>query len=158
MFREVERAGGIGTRATVGGVGVGFAVGWNIAALGAIATRLAHAYGVGLATIGLFTTAQFVVHLCMQVPAGRLADRFGARRVGLGATATLAGANALALIAPHVWLALVAKALCGFGTGLGFVGGSDYVRAAGGSALAPGVYGGGPGAAPGPPPAPLPAL
>src|SRR4051794_25907658 len=43
-------------RAAVGGVAVGMAMGWNIAALGAIATRLSHAYGVGLATIGLFTT------------------------------------------------------------------------------------------------------
>jgi MFS family permease len=141
---------GSGRRAPyLAGIGVGFAVGWNITDVGAVATDLSHAYGVGLATIGLFTTAQFVVHLCMQVPAGRLADRFGARRVGLGATAILACANALALIAPHVWLALVAKALCGFGTGLGFVGGSDYVRAAGGSALAQGFYGGGTVAAPG---------
>src|SRR5919201_3420905 len=97
MFREVERAGGIGTRATVGGVGVGFAVGWNIAALGAIATRLAHAYGVGLATIGLFTTAQFVVHMVMQIPGGRAADRFGARRVAFLGLALIAAGNAVAL-------------------------------------------------------------
>ena len=37
----------------VGGVGVGIAVGWNIAILGPIATRLTHDYGVGLTTIAL---------------------------------------------------------------------------------------------------------
>ena len=140
------------------GIGVGAAVGWNITDVGAVATDLSRAYGASLATIGLFTTAQFVVHLCMQVPAGRLADRFGARRIGLGAVTVMAGANALALIAPSTWLALLAKALCGFGTGLGFVGGSDYVRAAGGSALAQGVYGGGTVAAPGVALAVVPAL
>ncbi|MBV8256518.1 MAG: MFS transporter, partial [Actinobacteria bacterium] len=44
-----------------------------------MATRLSHAYGVGLATIGLFTTVQFVVHMLMQIPGGRAADRWGAR-------------------------------------------------------------------------------
>ena len=35
----------------IGGIGVGIAVGWNIAILGPIATRLAHAYNVSLTTI-----------------------------------------------------------------------------------------------------------
>jgi hypothetical protein len=38
------------------------AAGWNLAALGPVATRESHAYGVGLATIGLFVTVQFVMH------------------------------------------------------------------------------------------------
>lgn len=136
-------------RAYAAGIGVGFAVGWNITNVGAVATDLSRDYGVGLATIGLFTTAQFLVHMSAQIPAGRAADRFGARRVGLAACGLLAGANALALIAPTAWLALLAKALCGLGTGLGFVSGSDYVRASGGSSIAQGVYGGGTVAAPG---------
>ncbi|HEY4412989.1 MAG TPA: MFS transporter, partial [Gaiellaceae bacterium] len=93
----MQRARGIGMRAAVGGVGVALAVGWNITALGAIATRLAHAYGVGLATIGLFTTVQFVVHMLMQIPGGRAADRFGARRTALLGLACIAAGNAVAL-------------------------------------------------------------
>lgn len=61
------------------------AAGWNLAALGPVATRESHAYGVGLATIGLFVTVQFVMHGTMQVPGGRAADRWargGAPRSG----------------------------------------------------------------------------
>ena len=66
----------------VGGVGVGVAVGWNIATLGPIATRLAHVYGVSLTTIGLFVTVQFVMHMVMQVPGerGDFADRAYAKQ------------------------------------------------------------------------------
>src|SRR4029078_12326055 len=46
---------------------------------GATAARLAHTYGVGLTTIGLFVTIQFVAHMLMQVPGGRAADPFRAR-------------------------------------------------------------------------------
>ncbi|MGD0712875.1 MAG: MFS transporter [Gaiellaceae bacterium] len=137
----MERGGGIGTRATVGGLGVGFTVGWNITALGAIATRLAHAYGVGLATIGLFTTAQFVVHMSMQIPGGRIADRFGARRTALAGLAVIGAGNALSLIGPQPVYAFLGRAVVGFGTGLAFVSGSDYVRGRGGSPFLQGVYG-----------------
>jgi MFS family permease len=134
---------GIGRRAAVGGVGVGVAVGWNIASLGAIATRLSHAYGIGLATVGLFTTVQFLVHMAMQVPGGRAADRFGARRTALAGLAVIAAGNALALIAPEPLLGFAGRAIVGFGTGLGFVSGSDYIRARGGTPFVQGVYGGG---------------
>ena len=125
------------------------ASGWNIANIGAVAEPLARDYAVSLATIGLFTTALFVAHLAMQVPAGRAADRFRARRVGLAALVVLMLGNALASISPSPALALVARALCGVGTGLGFVAGSDYVRASGGSPFVQGLYGGGSVAAPG---------
>ncbi|MBD0328775.1 MAG: MFS transporter [Thermoleophilia bacterium] len=124
------------------GVGLGLAVGWNIANVGAIAEPLAHAYAVGLAAVGLLTTALFVVHMAMQVPAGMAVDRFGPRETGILAVAVLAVANGLAALAPELALGLVARALAGVGTGLGFVAGSDYVRAAGGTATAQGLYGG----------------
>ena len=57
----------------VGGIGVGIGVGWNIAVLGPIATRLSHVYGVSLAVVGAFVTVQFVMHMLMQIPGGRAA-------------------------------------------------------------------------------------
>lgn len=126
----------------VGGIGVGFAVGWNIAALGAIATRLSHAYGVSLATIGLFVTVQFVMHMVMQLPGGRAADRWGARTSALLGLVLIALGNAVSLPAPHAWLGFFGRAVVGLGTGFGFVGGSDYIRARGGSPFLQGVYGG----------------
>jgi len=118
------------------------AVGWNIANVGAVARSVADGYGVALATVGLLTTALFLVHAAMQVPAGIVVDRFGARRTGIVAGLVLCGANALALAGPSLALGLTARALGGVGIGLGFVAGSDYIRASGGSAAAQGLYGG----------------
>ncbi len=139
----------MGRRAAIGGVGVGVAAGWNLAVVGAVATRMSHAYGVGLATIGLLTTTQFVVHMAMQIPAGRSSDRFGARSTALAGLAAIAVGNAVALPSASVGLAFVGRAVVGFGTGLAFVSGSDYIRARGGSPLLQGVYGGGSVLAPG---------
>jgi cyanate permease len=136
-------------RAAIGGFLVAFTVGWNISELGAIATRLSHAYGVGLATIGLFTTAQFVVHMAMQIPGGRAADRFGARRTALAGILVMAAGNAISLPVAVPALGFLGRAVVGLGTGLAFVSGSDYVRASGGSAFMQGVYGGGSVLAPG---------
>ncbi len=130
-------------RAAAGGLSPAFSAGWNIANTGALAVGLSHAYGVSLAVIGLFTTALFITHAALQVPAGRLCDRFGARRVGtVGLTIT-----ALASLAALAWreaaFAIAMRAIAGVGTGLSFVSGSDYFRTTSGSALAQGVYGAG---------------
>jgi MFS family permease len=103
---------------------------------------LADAYGVSLAVVGLFTTALFLTHFLGQVPAGRLIDRHGARRVGLGALAIVASANALALVAPRLEIVISARLLMGCGTAAGFLAGSDSIRRAGGSATLQGLYGG----------------
>jgi MFS family permease len=111
--------------------------------LGAVATRLSDAYGVGLTVVGLFVTVQFVVHMAMQIPGGRAADRFGARSSALAGLVLIAAGNAVSLPAPQPTLAFLGRAVVGLGTGFAFVGGSDYLRAHGGSALLQGVYGAG---------------
>jgi MFS family permease len=133
----------------VGGIGVGIGVGWNIAVLGPIATRLSHVYGVSLAVIGAFVTVQFVMHMVMQIPGGRAADRFGARTSALFGMGLVLAGNAISLPAPEPSLAFLGRAVVGLGTGFAFVGGSDYIRARGGSPLLQGVYGGGSVLAPG---------
>jgi MFS transporter, NNP family, nitrate/nitrite transporter len=133
---------GIGSRATAGALAIGVAAGWNLAALGPVATRESHAYGVGLATIGLFLTVQFLFHMAMQIPGGRAADRWGARRsVALGLAFLVLG-NAVALPAATPALGFLGRAIVGIGTGFAFIGGSDYIRALGGSPTLQGVYGG----------------
>jgi MFS family permease len=132
-----------------GGIGVGIAVGWNIGIFGPIATRLAHTYHVSLTTIGLFVTAQFVVHMVMQVPGGRAADRWGARNSALLGLGLVLVGNAVSLPAHQVWLAFLGRAIVGLGTGFALVGGSDYIRSRGGSPLLQGIYGGGSVLAPG---------
>jgi MFS family permease len=129
-------------RALLGGCALGLATGWNISNTGAIAPQLGDRYGVGLATVGLFTTALFTTHLAAQIPGGRASDRFGARRAGLAALVVVAAFSAVSAAAPQTWLALVTRALTGIGTGTGFIAGSAYVRAVGGSPAAQGIFGG----------------
>ena len=129
-------------RAILGGCALGLATGWNIANTGAVASQLAHSYGVGLATVGLFTTALFITHLAVQIPGGEASDRFGARRAGLLALVIIATFATASMAAPVAWLAIVTRALTGVGTGLSFIAGSAYVRAVGGSPAAQGLFGG----------------
>jgi MFS family permease len=149
---------GIGGRATAGGIAIGAAAGWNLAALGPVATRESHAYGVGLATIGLFVTVQFLMHMAMQIPGGHAADRWGARRSSAVGLAILVVGNAVALPAATPALGVLGRAIVGIGTGLAFIGGSDYIRAHGGSPTLQGVYGGSSVLAPGIAVALIPAL
>jgi MFS transporter, NNP family, nitrate/nitrite transporter len=128
--------------AVVGGCAAGLASGWNISNTGAVAQQLGATYGVSLATVGLFTTALFVMHLILQVPAGKASDRFGERLVSLAGLVLIVCFNAVALIAPVTALALAARAAIGVGTGLAFVSGSAYVRVQGGSPFAQGLFGG----------------
>jgi len=131
-------------RATVAaGISLGFATTWNVTSVGAAADPLAEAYGVSLAAVGLLTTALFVTHLAAQLPAGHLSDRFGARRVGLGALTATALGNSLALLADVFALGILARLVTGLGTGSGFVAGLDLVRAGGGGPTTQGLYGGG---------------
>jgi predicted MFS family arabinose efflux permease len=132
-----------------GGIGIGIGVGWNIAVLGPIATKLSHVYGVSLAVVGAFVTVQFVLHMLMQVPGGRAADRWGARTSALLGMAFVVAGNAVSLPAPTPALAFLGRAVVGVGTGFAFVGGSDYIRTRGGGALLQGMYGGGSVLAPG---------
>jgi MFS family permease len=128
--------------AVAGGCAAGLASGWNVANTGAVASQLGKSYGVGLAVIGVFTTALFVTHLLLQVPAGRASDRCGERLVCLAGLVLIVGFNALALVGPYAALAIAARALVGIGTGLAFVSGSAYVRVQGGSPFAQGLFGG----------------
>ncbi len=121
---------------------IGFAAGWVLTNVGAIASEISSSYGVSLATVGLFTTALFISHMAMQVPGGKASDRFGARQVGLVGAGIMIAGSAMALPAPDLMLGLVARFVTGIGTGLAFIAGAAYVRSTGGSAVAQGLFGG----------------
>jgi MFS family permease len=129
-------------RAVLGGCALGLATGWNVANTGAVAQALANTYDIGLATVGLFTTALFVTHLALQIPAGKLSDRLGPRRVGFAGLVVIAVFSALSLIEHDTAPTIVLRAATGVGTGLAFVAGSAYVRTQGGSPFAQGLFGG----------------
>jgi len=115
---------------------------WNISNVNPVADSLAPRYGVSLATIGLFTTALFLTHLAAQVPGGKAADRFGARRIGFVAVACAVTGNVICLLTPNAGVALAGRAIVGLGTGAGFVAGVEYMRATNPSPFLQGLYGG----------------
>jgi hypothetical protein len=131
------------------GFAIAFAVGWQFVSVSADAPRLAADYRVGLSAIGLLTTIVFAVHTVLQLPVGRLADRYGPYRVGLVGLTVIVAANLAGLSGDDLWIALVARAAVGIGVALGFLTGLDYVRRVGGAAFLQGIYAGIPGAAAG---------
>jgi MFS family permease len=118
-----------------------FTAGFNVANVGAVAGPVSDAYGVGLGVVGLFTTGLFVTHSALQVPMGRLCDRTGPRLVGAAGLVVVALASAAALGWREAWFGIAMRTVAGVGTAAAFVGGSDYVRATVGTAVAQGVYG-----------------
>jgi MFS family permease len=134
-------ARGVSGRAALGGLALAFTPGFNVANVGAVADRISHSYGVGLAVVGLFTTGLFVTHAAFQVPMGRLCDRFGPRLVGGVGLVIVAAASAAALTWREAAFAIAMRLVAGTGTAASFVGGSDYVRSSIGTAVAQGAYG-----------------
>jgi len=126
----------------VAGLAVGGCLTWNISNVGAVADPLATHYGISLAAVGLLTTALFVTHLAVQLPAGRSADRYGSQRVAFVAIAAVVVGNGILLADASVELALLGRAVVGVGSGAAFVAGLDLVRAGGGGAALQGLYGG----------------
>jgi MFS family permease len=90
----------------------------------------------------LLTTALFVTHLAVQLPAGRGADRYGSQRIALLAIVAAVAGNAVLLLDTGIELAFVGRAIVGLGSGAAFVAGLDLVRAGGGGAVLQGAYGG----------------
>jgi MFS transporter, NNP family, nitrate/nitrite transporter len=127
--------------ALVAGLSPAVSAGWNVVNTGSVATSLSRAYGVSLGVVGLFTTALFVTHAVLQVPAGRLCDRFGARWVGVAGLAITAAGSLAALAWREAAFAIATRAFAGIGTGLSFIAGSDYFRRTIGSPVAQGFYG-----------------
>jgi MFS family permease len=119
---------------------VGVSLGFSFSALGPLAETLAHAYGVDVPFVGLIVGALALSHCLAQIPSGRLVDRFGAQTVGTLGLVIVVLANVSALATPSPALAVGLRLLAGVGTGLGFIAGTQYVRARGD--LAQGIFGG----------------
>jgi nitrate/nitrite transporter NarK len=119
-----------------------FAAGWLVSNVGAVAAPMADAYGVSLAFVGALAAAAVATHALMQLPSGRLIDRYGARAAAIGGLSILVAADGIGALAADPALALVARLVVGVGTALCFVAGSDLLRARRAPALAQGLYGG----------------
>ncbi len=116
--------------------------GWLVGNVGAVAGPMADSYGVSLAFVGVLAAAAVATHALMQLPSGRLVDRYGARASAIAGLSILAAADGVGAITPDPVLGLLMRLVLGIGTALCFVAGSDLLRARQASAFAQGLYGG----------------
>jgi len=113
-------------RALLTACGLGFAFSANYTNHAPMFAILREHFALSQGEVGLITTAIFLTHALMQVPGGRLADRFGSLRVLILALAWVALANiALGLSTSYAQL-LFFKAMAGLGTGTCFAAGARY--------------------------------
>jgi NNP family nitrate/nitrite transporter-like MFS transporter len=105
----------------------GFAFSANYTNHAPMVSVLRGEFGFDQARAGLLTTAIFLTHALMQVPGGRLADRYGAARVIAAALAWIAVANFAIAGAGAYWQLLFWKAFAGIGTGACFAAGARYI-------------------------------
>ena len=72
-------------------------------------------FGISYSALGFSATAMFAAAGLMQVPAGFLVDRFGAKRVLIGGMTMLTGGILLAGLAPDYWMFTIALVIAGAG-------------------------------------------
>jgi nitrate/nitrite transporter NarK len=114
-------------RALFSGCFAGFAFSANYTNHAPMIAALRGEFGFDQTRAGLLTTGIFLTHALMQVPGGRLADRFGAGRVIIAALAWVAVANVALAFAGAWWQVLFWKAFAGLGTGACFAAGARYI-------------------------------
>jgi MFS family permease len=109
---------------------VGFAFSTNYTNHAPLGAALAREFGFGQALTGLLTTGIFATHAAMQIPGGYLVDRFGVRRILIGALAWVVAGNIGIAFAGAYWQLLAWKIFTGIGTGTCFVAGARYTHEA----------------------------
>lgn len=83
--------------------------------------ELMQAFALGGALLGTLSATYFYAYAAVQIPVGLLLDRFGARRLLIGATALAAAGSLLFALAGGLALALVGRALVGAAVGVAFI-------------------------------------
>jgi MFS family permease len=78
-------------------------------------------FGITAAQLGAFVLLQIGVYAAMQIPTGVLVDRYGPRRLLLGAAGLMAVGQLLFAVAPSYPLALLARGLLGCGDAMTFI-------------------------------------
>jgi nitrate/nitrite transporter NarK len=114
-------------RALVSGCAAGFAFSANYTNHAPVVPVLRGDFGFDQASAGLLTTGIFLTHALMQLPGGRLADRFGPARVMAIALVWVAVANLAIAFAGAYWQLLFWKSFAGIGTGACFTAGARYM-------------------------------
>lgn len=90
-------------------------------ALGVAGVEAIERFGLSATGLASFSVAQLTVYAAMQIPAGRLLDRFGARALIVTGSLVMATGQLVLAVATDVPLALVARVLIGGGDAAIFI-------------------------------------
>jgi MFS family permease len=90
-------------------------------ALAATGVTAAQRFGVSAATLSLLAVLSLAVYAALQIPAGVLVDRFGARRLIAGGAVLVAVGQAVLALAPSFTVAVCGRVLAGAGDAVTFV-------------------------------------
>ncbi len=91
-------------------------------ALGVAGVEAIDRFGLSATMLALFSVVQLTAYAGMQIPAGQLLDRFGARSVLVTGSLVMATGQLLMAFADHVGVALLARVLIGAGDAPVFIG------------------------------------
>lgn len=89
--------------------------------LGVAGLQAASRFGISPSQLSIFVLLQLGVYALMQIPTGVLVDRYGPRRLLIAAALTMGVAQSMFALAHSYPIALLARALLGFGDALTFV-------------------------------------
>jgi MFS family permease len=98
---------------------------------------VSHDFDASLAAAGALVVCFYVVGALAQPAMGRLADRFGPRRVFVSGLSIVVVASLLAPLAPSLAWLVVARSLLAFGTAASFPSGMAMIRAVAGEGPTP---------------------
>jgi MFS family permease len=90
-------------------------------ALASTGVTAAQRFGVSAATLSLLAVLSLAVYAALQIPAGVLVDRFGARRLIAGGAVLVAVGQAVLALAPSFPVAVCGRILAGAGDAVTFV-------------------------------------
>ncbi len=90
-------------------------------ALAATGVTAAQRFDVSAATLSLLAVGSLAVYAALQIPAGVLVDRFGARRLIAGGAVLVAVGQAILALAPSFPVAVIGRVLAGAGDAVTFV-------------------------------------
>lgn len=120
---------------------IAIANGYSFGVIGPAVAQMSTEFAVGLVAVGFLSTAMYLAHAGMQLPAAGPIQRYGSLRVARWGYGVIVIANVLGAIAPGFTLLLISRLLVGVGTAPSFVGSINAARQTGGAALA-GIFGG----------------
>jgi MFS family permease len=103
------------------GAGVYMLAVFNRSTLGVAGPAALTRFGISAGQLGVFVMLQLAVYAGMQIPAGLLVDRFGPRRMLLGATLVMAAGQLGFALLPSYPLALLARGVLGCGDAMTYI-------------------------------------